>query len=351
VNWLDRFQLSTVQRKGYLALLFLLFLAIVIRVGILFWPENADDFQSTLTQEFDRWAEEKLRSMRVMESFDPNTVADSSIYTYQISPYVAENWIRYRQHGKRFEKPEDLLKIYGMDSMWFEVNRDSIVIELSENKPKDQKFYFDPNRASVQQFVSLGIPAYLAERIAKYRDAGGSFSRPDDLRKIYGFPEDLYQELESYISIAAKEDVSTDSVVAEKKRVLVVELNRADSVDLIKVKGIGPTFAQRIIRQRDKLGGYVSKNQLLEVYGIDEERFAGMQDQLEVDASRIVPMNMNTTSFKELLSHPYLNYEQVKSLVRYREKIGPFEDVRDIALLENFSVEDVERLTPYLTVE
>jgi DNA uptake protein ComE-like DNA-binding protein len=342
--------LSSTQRKGYLALLFLFVIALIGRIAVIFWPDETIQFQSTLPEEIGAWKAEQRLALLVPHSFDPNTASDTFIYKCKISRFAADNWIKYRTSGRRFETAQDLLAIYGMDTTWFDMNRDSISIIPIENESNVTKFYFDPNTASAQELEKLGMPTYLAERIVKYREAGGSFSSPEDLRKIYGFPESLYQELEPYCRIEEKNEVPEELVVVERVEV-IIELNAADSLNLISVTGIGPVFAHRILAYRRKLGGFVNKDQLLEVYGIDEERLAGFKAQLKVDSSLISKLNINTATFKELLRHPYLNYEQVKSLVRFREQIGAFPNLEGISQLEHFTIDDVKRLSPYLAVE
>lgn len=351
MGWLDRFHLSTTQRKGYLVLLFLFMLFLIVRIGIIFWPNHTTEFHSTLPDEFEDWEAQQRIALTVPHTFDPNTVSDTFIYNSKISRFAATNWIKYRTKGRRFETPRDLLAIYGMDTVWFEVNKDSILISSNVIESPTQKFFFDPNTASINELQELGLPNYLAERIAKYRDAGGTFSSPKDLLKIYDFPKEIYQELKPYIRIAKRVNKKPDTVSVKKVEPVFVEINTADSLDLLTVKGIGPVYAHRIIEYRDKLGGYISKVQLLEVYGIDEEILDGINDQLVVNNSSVVKLNVNTATFKELLHHPYLNFEQVKSLVRYREQIGPFQTIEGIGQLEHFTVENAKRLTPYLTVE
>jgi DNA uptake protein ComE-like DNA-binding protein len=323
----------------------------MVRVGIFFLPEYTTEFESTLPEELKAWNAEKRLALTVPNTFDPNTVSDSFIYRCKISSFTAENWIKYRTRGRRFETPQDLLAIYGMDTTWFEVNRDSILITPIANEPSVKRFYFDPNYASAKELQELGVPKYLADRIVKYRNAGGSFSSAEDLLKIYGFPDELFQELEPYIRIKEQTESPKDSFMVEVAEVIIVELNSADSLELVSVKGVGPVFAHRIIDYRTKLGGFIKIDQLLEVYGINEERLAGFDNQLTVDTSLVKKLNINSATFKELLRHPYLNYDQVKSLVRFREQIGPFQNLDGINQLEHFTTDDVKRLTRYVTVE
>jgi len=104
---------------------------------------------------------------------------------------------------------------------------------------------------------------------------------------------------------------------------LMIEINTADSAQLVKLYGIGPSFAGRILKYRGMLGGFFSIEQLLEVYGMDSVRYAGIQNNVKADTSLILTIDVNTAEFKTLLHHPYLDYETVKLICNYREYSGP----------------------------
>lgn len=109
-----------------------------------------------------------------------------------------------------------------------------------------------------------------------------------------------------------------------------VDINRADSSDLLPLPGIGPVFAGRIIKYRKLLGGFVSVDQLGEVYGIPVETVQKIGSMLFIDSSAIRKIQIDSASFRELLRHPYLEYEHVKSLVEYRDFRGEINSAREL---------------------
>jgi len=104
---------------------------------------------------------------------------------------------------------------------------------------------------------------------------------------------------------------------------LMIEINTADSALLVRLYGIGPSFAGRILKYRGMLGGFFSTEQLLEVYGMDSSRYNGILENIHVDTSQISKISVNEADFKTLLHHPYLDYETVKLIVNYRDHVGP----------------------------
>ena len=107
-----------------------------------------------------------------------------------------------------------------------------------------------------------------------------------------------------------------------RRKPKILEINSADSLALLDLPGIGPSFSKRIIKYRQMLGGFVSTGQLAEVYGMDSARLAGFIHLVRVDTTGIRKLDLNKATFKELLAHPYLEYEQVKAIVRFRDKKG-----------------------------
>ena len=104
---------------------------------------------------------------------------------------------------------------------------------------------------------------------------------------------------------------------------VMIEINTADSAQLQTLYGIGPAFAGRILKYRGMLGGFFSPEQLLEVYGMDSSRYNGIKTNIKIDKSKIKKIQINSAEFKELLRHPYLDYETVKLICNFRDQKGP----------------------------
>lgn len=139
--------------------------------------------------------------------------------------------------------------------------------------------------------------------------------------------------------------------VEKYPRGTIVELNSADTTILKKVPGIGSTFARRIIKYRNLLGGFYTIEQLGEVYGIDEERYNAMKSWFSVDQSAICQLSVNQLSAKKLSSHPYVSYKQAQIIERQVRKKGRLQGWTDLSLLEEFTESDRERLQHYLSFQ
>lgn len=131
----------------------------------------------------------------------------------------------------------------------------------------------------------------------------------------------------------------------------VVELNTADTTTLKKVPGIGSTFARRIIKYRDLLGGFYTVSQLKEVYGIDEERYPALEPWFITDTTYIRKLPVNFLPADSLRRHPYINYKQaykIEQLKKQKRKLTGWENLQ---LLDEFTDTDQKRLKFYLSFE
>ncbi len=214
----------------------------------------------------------------------------------------------------------------------------------------DSLFYFDPNTISKKQLNKLGLSEKQISTFINYRNAGGEFQISTDLLKIYGIEKDQFDILEPFVFIVKKEE-HVDRLDKEYKRdftSIVIEINSSSADSLELIYGIGPAYAERIIKYRELLGGYIHKSQLYEVYGLDSVLIASIKDQLIIDTSLIYKININEAAYTDLIKHPYLNKYQTQSILKFREIQDEFHDINEL-IDYNLLPENVfQKIKPYL---
>jgi DNA uptake protein ComE-like DNA-binding protein len=141
----------------------------------------------------------------------------------------------------------------------------------------------------------------------------------------------------------------TTTQYPERERV-VVELNSADSALLTTLDGVGPYFASRMIKYRELLGGFHSKEQLMEVKGMDTARYDIISDWVTADTCMIRKMDINRVTFKEMLRHPYFEYNLVKAIFQKRDKIKRFDSIGQLKELDIVYDDLYLKIRPYLEV-
>lgn len=135
---------------------------------------------------------------------------------------------------------------------------------------------------------------------------------------------------------------------AARRQPLVVELNSADTTTLQLLHGIGPTYARRIVRYRERLGGFRNAGQLLEVYGITPELLSHIGPSLSLDTTAIRRIDINNVELKQLIKHPYIEYYQARDIVRLRQRGTVFRCADDLRAVPSMADSTLERLLPYI---
>ena len=233
-----------------------------------------------------------------------------------------------------------------------------------------ETFVFDPNTADSLTLLRLGLSPWQISNMQKYKAAGGRWRKPEQFRKLYGLSEEDYQRLLPYIKIAenaeerqwreerearqaarATREATYDSVRRTYPQKFAegtqIDANTCDTNALKRIPGVGSYYARRICAYRDQLGGFVDVSQVAEAHadlpkGI--ERWFCLNS-----APSPRQINVNKATFKELVHHPYLSYEQVKEIFQYRQNYGSLKEWSDLRLSKQFSQKDFERLRPYFS--
>lgn len=228
-------------------------------------------------------------------------------------------------------------------------------------KPLSEPFLFDPNTATVQQFQTLGMPKFIAERIEKYRSKGGKFRKKEDLQRIYGLQPALYQRLEPYISLptppsernattaisAPTSPLPAPPAFAKKAAPVLFDINTADTTQLIRLKGIGSKLAARIVKFRDGLGGFTSTAQYNEIFGLDSLALNEL-NRLAAIRTPAHKININTASAEDIDRHPYISKRQAEIIVRYREQHGAYKSAQELLNIKILDEKLVSKIAPYL---
>jgi DNA uptake protein ComE-like DNA-binding protein len=147
-----------------------------------------------------------------------------------------------------------------------------------------------------------------------------------------------------------------DTVIGNRNQKQLNNLNRipfaeADSITLQIVPGIGQASAGRIIKYRENLGGFHSKTQLMEVFGIKEETAASLWEFFEFEPVIFRKISINTATVEQLSAHPYISYGEAKVLHAFRKQHGNFSSSADLLKIKIFKVDWVEKISPYLDFE
>ena len=220
---------------------------------------------------------------------------------------------------------------------------------------------FDPNTVDSSTLVHLGLKPWQAKNMMKYRAAGGKYRKAEDLKKLYGMTDSMYQALAPYIHIAReeKDSLRVDSVYTHtdslpkwpEKKDTILNVRTADTTELKMIRGIGSYRAKQIVRYREQLGGFVSVEQLLEVKGMEDLEADSILQHFVLDSVMVQQMNVNQAGVQRLAQHPYLRFEQAKALYELRRKKIRLHSIQDLEAIECIDAKTLEKIAPYLNFD
>ena len=220
---------------------------------------------------------------------------------------------------------------------------------------------FDPNTIGEGEWLTLGLPGKLTSTIIHYRAKGGRFRKAEDIRRIYGMTDDLYRSLAPWVRI--EDDVDRGDKKTKdfpqsgpemppgrngNADVASIDVNNADTGDWIALKGVGQVLARRIVRFREKLGGFYAVEQVAETYGLPDSVFKIIRPRLTCAGEALKKIKINTDSLYVLERHPYIGRTIARQLLRYREQHGPFDGPESLLSVESLEKGWLDKIRPYL---
>jgi competence protein ComEA len=213
-------------------------------------------------------------------------------------------------------------------------------------------FPFNPNVIDEAQWKSLGVNERTVHSIKNYLSKGGHFYKKEDLKKIYNLRPEEYLRLEPYIAIEDKNksEKSDKEFVKQPREVVLVEINGASKEDLMKLPMVGEKRAEQIIKYRDRLGGFVKKEQLKEVYSIPDSIYQMILPGIALNAGLIKPIKLNSIS-SDTIYHPYLKKNLLKMILNYRNQHGAFTDKLVLKKLPLMTDSVYAKLEPYFSLD
>lgn len=325
----------------------------------------------------------------VMRPFDPNVAEYEELRRCGVPHTAAVGIVRWRRYGKVYRMKEDVALCTGVDDSLYAVLKPYIVIGdeyavqprregspyASKRRPYSERADdapvtdgrgvielrpFSLDTVSAAFLVGVGFSPRQAEVVLRYRDASGSIRSEEQFRRCYVVSERMADRLVPYIVFTAEEAPTVDDAEAEDAERggsvvttrgaarALVEINTADSVGLLSVRGIGPKSVTAIMRYRELLGGFYSVKQLAELDVVTESNYERILTQICCDSCKISKIDINFADPKELIRHPYVSAKALRRIVKQRQLKGGWSGIEEMIDDDIFDREEAARLAPYL---
>ncbi len=265
-----------------------------------------------------------------------------------------------------FEKEIAQLKIDSSSKKMYSKNDEEYSNDFTpsykkyESSKPAELFYFDPNTASENDWIKLGIKPRTVQTIQKYISKGGKFYKAEEIKKIWGLSEKDAERLIPFVSIKniqknfpynKYQDQPTIKTFSKKVFIGKIDINIADTSQFISLPGIGSKLSKRIISFREKLGGFYSVEQIAETYLLPDSTFQKIKPYLILNNNAIKKININAASVDEMKSHPYIKYQMANAIFQYRQQHGNFNSVEEIKKIMTVTDEFYNKVESYLSVE
>jgi competence ComEA-like helix-hairpin-helix protein len=216
-------------------------------------------------------------------------------------------------------------------------------------KKQFKLFPFDPNTLDEEGFIALGLPQRTARTIVNYRNKGGRFRKAGDLRKIYSLRK---EDADRIIPFARVESAGTTPREFKNKTysASAIDINTATAEEWKSLPGIGDILSDRIVKFRDRLGGFASIEQVAKTFGLRDSTFQLIKPFLKLASPVTNKVNINTAYESELLECAAISADVAKAIVIYRKQHGNFQTIDDLKKIVFMTDEMFQKIAPHVKV-
>jgi DNA uptake protein ComE-like DNA-binding protein len=236
---------------------------------------------------------------------------------------------------------------------------DSLKMDVKNSKPKI--YLFNPNFISDYKGYKLGMSVQEIDRLLAFRKENKYVNSAKEFQNVTKVSDSLLNIMAPYFKFPDwvnnkkqntkfKEYTSyQNQAFAKKEKIVFIDINEATKEDLVKIYGIGDAISIRILKQKELLGGFVSMEQMKEVWGLSPEVIENLNSHFKVLAlPRFKKIEINNASLKELSQFHYFRYSLAKEIVTYRSMNGNIKNIEDLTKIKGFPVDKANLIGLYL---
>jgi DNA uptake protein ComE-like DNA-binding protein len=233
---------------------------------------------------------------------------------------------------------------------------DSLKNQRKEYVPKI--YPFNPNFITDYKGYKLGMSVPEIDRLLAFRKQNKYVNSLEEFQAVTKVSDSLLNAISPYFKfpdwVKNKKQFKeyknySHSAFAKKEKVIVIDINKATQEDLIKIYGIGDAISLRILKFKESLGGFVSMEQMNDVWGLSPEVIENLNSHFKVMAvPNVKKIDINNASIKELSQFPYFNYQLARQIVTFRSMNGDFKNVDDLTKIKGLSIDKANIIALYL---
>ena len=217
---------------------------------------------------------------------------------------------------------------------------------------------FNPNFITDYKGYNLGMSVPEIDRLLAFRKGNKYVNSPEEFQAVTKVSDSLLNAISPYFKfpdwVNNKKEFKDykkydNKAFAKKEKMVVIDINEATQEDLIKIYGIGEAISLRILKYKESLGGFVSMEQMNDVWGLSPEVIENLNTHFKISAvSTVKKIDINNASIKELSMFPYFKYPISKNIVTFRSMNGDIKNIEDLTKIKGLSIEKAKIIALYL---
>ena len=236
-------------------------------------------------------------------------------------------------------------------------------LKKKSSKKKKFKIYpFNPNYISDYKGYQLGMNVDEIDRLLAHREQKLYVNSAKEFQTITKISDSLLQKISPFFKFPDWVQKKNNNKNNQQRyipnsrinvsEITTVDINKATLKDFTAIEGVDEYISERIIKYRSKLQGFSFKEQLFEVWGLDELMANKILSTFSIKNKPIIKkVNINTASFKEVLSNPYIDYELCIQIFDYKDEVAELQSISEIKNIEGFPIKKYNRIVLYLLAE
>lgn len=246
-----------------------------------------------------------------------------------------------------------------------DIEEQARIDELKEKalqKDSVKMYPFNPNFISDYKGYLLGMSVNEIDRLHSFRKQGKFTNTAKEFQQVTMVSDSLLEVISPYFKFPEWTTASRQSSVVGKQENSppskgsredfgIKDLNKVTSEELKTISGIGETLSERIVKFRNRLGGFLVEEQLYDVYGLDADVAERTLRRFKVlSTPSIDKIDINKASVSELAKLVYLRYKVAQDIVSFREENGIITSFEQLKGIDGFPSDKINRLALYLSL-
>ena len=241
---------------------------------------------------------------------------------------------------------------------WLSLQSEVDSMKVASKNKSENIFLFNPNFITDYKGYKLGMSVAEIDRLLEFRKTNQFVNSADEFQKVTKVSDSLLNVISPFFKFPdwvtnrkEKKEYQNfpDKAFAKKEKIILIDINQATKEDLIKIYGIGEAISLRILKQKEVLGGFVSMDQMSDVWGLSPEVIENLNSHFKINSlPEFKKIDVNNASLKELSQFYYFRYALAKEIVTYRSMNGDFKNIEDLTKIKGFPVEKAKTIALYL---